>query len=51
MNKNKTWIKQGRYKTLGLQGNKKGVKMILVLDNKTGATVLAPVHKQTKIYD
>ena len=46
MNKQKEWIKQGKYKTLGLQGNKKGVKMILVLDKKTGATVLEPVTKQ-----
>ena len=49
MNKKKEWIKQGRYRTLGLQGNKKGIKMILIMDEKTGATVLAPVHKQKTI--
>ena len=45
MNRYKTWKAQGEYKTLGLQGNKKGVKMILVLDEKTGATVLEPLIK------
>lgn len=42
------WGSQGKYKTLGLQGNKKGVPMILVLDENTGATVLEPVIKQKK---
>lgn len=44
MNRYKTWVSQGKYKTLGLQGNKKGVKMILVQDKNTGETVLEPLQ-------
>ena len=46
MNRYKTWKDQEEYKTLGLQGNKKGVKMILVMDPNTGATVLEPLTKR-----
>lgn len=48
MNRYKTWKAQGEYKSIGAQGNKKGVKMILVMDKNTGATVLEPLYK-TKI--
>lgn len=37
MDKQKLWIKQGRYKS------EDGTKMILVLDPKTGATILEPL--------
>lgn len=47
MNRYKTWVQQGKYKTLGLQGNKKGIKMILVRD-KEGRTVLEPLTIKSK---
>ena len=43
MNRYKTWVAQGRYRTLGLQGNEKGVPMILVLTDK--GTCLEPLYK------
>jgi hypothetical protein len=49
MNRKKIWIAQGKYTRLGLQGNKKGVPMILVLDEKTGKTLLEPVYNKKNI--
>lgn len=49
MNRHETWKKQGRYKSLGLQGNRKGEKMILEMDKETGATVLSPSAKKKKM--
>lgn len=42
-NRYKTWVAQGKYKSLGLQGNKKGVKMVLVLGEN--GTTLEPLKK------
>lgn len=44
MNRYKTWVAQGKYRSLGLQGNKKGVPMILVLTEH--GTVLEPLTKK-----
>lgn len=44
MNKKELWKKQGGYKTLGLRGNEKGVKMVLVM-GEDGGTELQPVSK------
>lgn len=45
INRYKTYKNQGEYKTQGYQGNKKGVKMILAMNEKTGATELQPLYK------
>jgi hypothetical protein len=41
MNRLKTWIAQGKYRSINT-----GEPMILVLDPKTGATILEPLTRK-----